>query len=321
LLRARGKRPKKAAKVSALPLSVVYQRYNGFMLGFMIGLLRFDFMKAQYRIHRARLHEVIGEIGVLWRLQKTYRAFRQDQKLLRHLAVEMKFSGQPLADFFTFGRLTIQVLIDPHSRSGRIAAQTLQEVADEHGLDRALLAERVRPGWAEGLDDHRLISELLGRAYDLAALCLAPLPKDERTCFVIMPFTEPFRSYYSRFYRRSLNLAGFVAIRAWEGVTNEHYLQMLFMLVHKCGAALADLSPSPGSSYPNLNVVHEVGLNMGAGNVTFLLRQVQDVDLPSNLIGLPHATYDPTASGWPERQAEEVSRQLAEITDTLSAAR
>src|SRR5262249_23929628 len=98
--------------------------------------------------------------------------------------------------------------------------------------------------------------------------------------FIIMPFTEPFRGYYSRFYRRCVNFAGFAAIRAWEGVTNEHYHQMLFVLIRKCGVALADVSAMPGSMYPNLNVVHEIGMNMGAGKVTFLLRQ-RHVDLPS----------------------------------------
>ena len=94
-----------------------------------------------------------------------------------------------------------------------------------------------------------MIYKLVSRAYDLAGMPISYAQKEDKTCFVIMPFAAPFRDYYFALYAPALRLAGYEPIRAWEGVSNERYLRMLFELIHRCGAALADLSVPRGYVY------------------------------------------------------------------------
>jgi hypothetical protein len=255
----------------------------------------------------------MSELDIAWEIPELHATYSADARIQRDLILELKFIGKSLTDFYAFGHSALQVMVDPESEQGRVATRTLLEVASERELDKSVIEDRAREGWHKGLQGDELIAELLSRAYDLAALAVMTAPKEERTCFVIMPFSSPFRDYYRLFYRKSLKLAGYESIRAWEGLTNEHYLQMIYMLLHKCGAALADLTPPAGSDVSNLNVIHEIGINMGVGNVTYMIRQSREFVLPSNLTGLPLITYDPTADDWPEGQARGVSEALREI--------
>ena len=304
--------PMTCARSQSTP-SEVYQRYYGFMLGFVTSLLRMDWAKPRYAAHRYRMEEVMFELDIGWKLPKRHSEYRRDDRIQLALARELTIVGKIISDFYAFGVSVLHVFVDPQSQPGRTASRTFREVALEYDLDLELLAGRVRRNWDRGLQDEDLIAELLGRAFELAAVCLLSVAKDPRTCFVIMPFAQPFRDYYRTFYRRSLNLAGYESIRAWEGVTNERYLSMVLMLLQKCGAALADLSAPEGSNVPNLNVIHEVGINMGSTNLTYLIRQRPEGALPSNFIGLPYLTYDPSAGNWPEGQAKELAKALREI--------
>jgi len=292
--------------------SELYQRYNGFMLGFISELLRFDFAEQRYEPHRVRTKEVLAELGIEWSLPETHAAYLGDPKLREDLARELKLIAQPLVDFYTLGHTALHVMLAPQSA----AAGGFWEIVEEYGLERDLLASRLEPDWHGGLEDEELIAEIVSRAYDLVSICLIDLPKQPGSCFVIMPFASPFREQYASFYRPALRLAGYEAIRAWEGVTNEHYLHMLIGLLDHCSAALADLSPIDAGAPPNLGVIHEIGMNMGAGNLTFMIRRDSpEPDLPSNFIGLPIATYDPTGEGWPTEQARELSEALVEINE------
>jgi len=205
-------------------------------------------------------------------------------------------------------------LINPSRSIGLSARRTLKDISSEHDLDFEGVKFLLRQGWARGLKGNDLIMELMSRAYEFAGMPVMFAPKEDKTCFVIMPFAKPFRDYYSVFYCPLLRFAGYEPIRGWEGVTNERYIRMIFALIHRCGACLADLTAPKGLRTPNLNVIHEVGMNMAAGNVTYLIRQPQKVILPSNFIGLPYVTYNPVAADWPEGQVRQLSRVLREIS-------
>jgi hypothetical protein len=284
------------------------------MVGFITNLLRFDFAKPGYGLHRRRINEALMDLGVAGRLPARHGRFVADKELHRMLALELRSAGKVVSDFYTFGRAAFYALIEPAaSAPGRSARRKLYEICSEYQLDETVVKFVVRRGWARSLTGNALIEELVSRAYDLAGMPIRYAGKEDRTCLVIMPFSTPFRDYYSAFYAPALRLAGYEPLRAWEGVTNERYLRMLFELVHSCGAGLADLSAPKGSRIPNLNVIHEVGMNMAAGNVTYLIRQHGHVSLPSNLIGLPEITYFPNSIDWPEGQARQIAGAIREI--------
>jgi hypothetical protein len=283
------------------------------MLGFMCTLLRLPVVGFRFQAHRRRLGEVMAELGIEWTLPKSSSAYRADGAIEQHLALDLKLLGNTALDFFALGQSALHVMVDRSSERGGAALRTVREVVAGHGLREDLVMSRVTSGWHQGKRGNRLIAELMSRAYDLVAVSMLGLQKEESTCFVIMPFARPFSDYYPVFYRRSLELAGYRVLRAWEGLTNEHYLQMIHMLLHRCGAALADVSPDRRTSRPNLNVIHEIGMNAGAGNVTYLLCQRGKIDLPSNLTGLPIARYNPAARNWPDGQARRIAPLLREL--------
>ena len=293
--------------------SLVQHRYYGFMLGFMCTLLRLPVVGLRFQAHRRRLGEVMAELGIEWTLPESSAAYRADEAIEQHLALDLKLLGKMAMDFFALGQSALHVMVERSSRRGRVARTTVREVVAEYGLREDLVMSRVISGWHQGKRGNRLIAELMSRAYDLVAISMLGLQKEESTCFVIMPFARPYSDYYPIFYRRSLELAGYRALRAWEGLTNEHYMQMIYMLLHRCGAALADVSPDRQTSRPNLNVIHEIGMNAGAGNITYLICQRAQVDLPSNLAGLPIARYRPAARNWPEGQARRIAPMLREL--------
>lgn len=284
------------------------------MLGFISNMLLLEVAKPGYSVHKRRIDEVLADLGSEIRLPAEHRQFRADQGLRRAIAVELKMIGKVVTDFYSFGTSAFFALVEPlNSRLGRCSRRDLSELCSEYDLDFDLVKFLVRRDWARGLSGNALIHELVSRAYDLGGMPIAYAQKEEKTCLVIMPFAEPFRGYYSSLYAPALRLAGYQPVRAWEGVSNERYLRLLMELIHSCGASLADISPQSGLSTPNMNVIHEIGMNMAARNVTFLVRQRARIDLPSNFIDLPFIIYNPEATDWPKGQAKEMSRALREI--------
>ena len=79
------------------------------------------------------------------------------------------------------------------------------------------------------------------------------LEVERDTAFVIMPFKQPYASYYSMLYRPALESAGYRAFRAWGGLGSEDYCDLLLKLIAKCGLVWADASEL---SY---NVLYEIG--------------------------------------------------------------
>jgi hypothetical protein len=284
------------------------------MLGFITNLLLLKFARPGYSIHRGRINAVLADLGTETKLPSRHSQFLADKELRRTVAVELKRIGKVVTDFFAFGTSAFYALIEPpNSALGRSSRGTLEDICSEYNMDLEVVKLIVRRNWANSLKGNDLIHELVSRAYDLAGMPVRYAQREDTTCFVIMPFTEPFPDYYDQLYAPALRLAGYEPLRAWEGVTNERYLQMLFELIHRCGAALADLSAPKGLRTPNLNVIHEVGMNMSAGNVTYLIRQPGRVVLPSNFIGLPMMTYYPKSRDWPRGQAEQLAGVLREI--------
>lgn len=294
--------------------SELIQRYYGFMLGFITNLLLLEFAKPGYRIHKRRTDDALADLGAEIRLPARHAQFLADKELRRAVAVELRRIGKVVTDFYVFGTSAFYALVEPWTSSlGRSSRGTLADICSEYNLDVDAVKLVIRRNWAYSLTGNDLIHELVSRAYDLAGVPVRYAQKEDKTCFVIMPFTEPFRDYYSVLYSPALRLAGYEPLRAWEGVTNERYLRMLFELIHRCGAGLADLSAPRGLLTPNLNVIHEIGMNMATGNVTYLIRRPGRAVLPSNFIGLPIMTYYPKSADWPRGQAKQLGRVLREI--------
>jgi hypothetical protein len=130
------------------------------------------------------------------------------------------------------------------------------------------------------------VERVLSNAAMLMALVVESVPSERDSCFVSLPFKQPFLGLYESLYRPALHKAGFRSIRAWGGLTTEEYAMSLLTLVSRCGALLADITTS------NVNVIHKAGLAQGMIRPAFLLSRA-GVTVPSNLSHLSIITYPP----------------------------
>jgi hypothetical protein len=112
-----------------------------------------------------------------------------------------------LGDFTFIGALCC---IDATLRlAGQSTSDELRDAAVERmngrGLDGARLYERflvdVCREKEESPDSEVRIQAILTPALALLDEIIQPLPTDERTCFVAMPFGPPYSGYFARLYR------------------------------------------------------------------------------------------------------------------------
>lgn len=101
--------------------SEAYRCYYGFMLGFIVNFLRFEFAEPRYKTHQFRIGEVISELGIALKLPEIHAAYRADAKIRQDLARELRDTGQTIVDFYAFGNSALQPMIDPESEEGQLA--------------------------------------------------------------------------------------------------------------------------------------------------------------------------------------------------------
>jgi len=284
------------------------------MVGFFLGFCSLEVPLPLYAEHRSRILEVMQELGIEADLPVAHAALiDQFKPIARRVMSDLKSCSAELADFFAFGFYALHLLAGAEDREG-IAAEVVRKDFDEivarYGLDHAAIMKMLEPEWDAGRVDDPFWSEFIGRYYRIAQIAIWPLRKQPGVGFVIMPFGDTFRDYYFRFYRVILQQAGYASIRAWVGVSNESYLRLLATLISRCSVALADVSAQPSASMPNLNVIHEIGLNMGLESATFMIRDQRDVLLPSNFTGLPILQYETGGPEFPAAIAAVIAAHL-----------
>ena len=104
------------------------------------------------------------------------------------------------------------------------------------------------------------------------------MKSDVRTAFVAMPFSVPHMArHYSEPYAPLLKTLELKPLRAWGGFGTEDYEDLLYTLIDRCGAMLADIATL------NPNEMHEVGHALGKGNKFVILLAEKGQDVPANL--------------------------------------
>jgi hypothetical protein len=104
----------------------------------------------------------------------------------------------------------------------------------------------------------------------------------------------PYADYYRDFYRPSLEQCGYRTFRAWGGLANEDYADLLLALIGKSGFVWADVSDL------NPNVIYEIGAAHAFGKLSALVvRDDLAHGVPANIGHDAVVRYDPTDSDWP----------------------
>ena len=282
--------------------SPLYCRYNGFLLGQFV-LLGFV-ERPLYPVRRARIQEFLEEIDSDFVLPETMFELGSPyhRGLVEDIGRVVHGVSPELEDFFSLGMHLMTLGASEHNR---IATEHMVLFyANKYGLPDPQLHRFSRRDVA-GVNSVSLnyLTEILGT-----------IEKEPQTALVIMPFSEPYTGYYSTFYRPTLERAGFRAFRAWGGLGDEDYIDLLTRLIQKVGLAWADVSKErvpPRLGERNPNVLYEIGAARALGVRVVLVVDWADAGgLPANIGHEDVLEYSPAERNWPDGQIHDFAARL-----------
>ena len=277
-------------------LSPLYSLYNGFMLGQFLAVSFAAYAHSGYPERRMRMQEFLDEIGAVVTLPAQPLAFGGDdyQTLVADVIRAVVVVSQELAELVLLG---LQLVMYGHlAATGDVAAEEIASEVERlrlrHGLpapDLPSFVPRLRP------DGSSRIDELLSPALAYLKQAVSMLQEEPDTAFVIMPFAPPYAGYFATFYRPALEATGCRAFRAWGGLSNEDYCELLLALIGRCGLVWADVSDQ------NPNVFYETGAAHALGKVAVLIvHEAQAEQVPANIGHDAVIRYDPAKPDWPQ---------------------
>lgn len=273
--------------------SPLYCRYNGFLLGQFLSLSFANYGRDQYSIRRARMMEFLAEINVNIQLPEESPGLGSDthnELLMKVLSKTLDRSAE-LTDFVLLGSLLLfhGLLHDQDPATAAESRVEVQRIRLKYDLPVIDEKRFVTKGNTENVDS--VLSPSLAYLSEI----VEKLEAEEETAFVIMPFKQPYASYFEPFYSASLASAGYRAFRAWGGLSNEDYCDLLLKLIKKVGFIWADVSEL------NYNVLYEIGAAHAFDKLSMLIVQEAYADsIPANIGHDAIIRYSSTDQDWPD---------------------
>jgi tetratricopeptide (TPR) repeat protein len=273
--------------------SPLYCAYNGFLLGQFLSVAFAEYGRKDYLVRRSRMLEFLSEIPVTVDLPEEPFAIGSAGQidLLTTVMMQLQAHSRPLAAFTLLGGLMTHygVLVEADPDTAQAILGAMENVRAELQLP-VIEPSRLFVG-----PDRHLVDKTLSPSLGYLSEIVDGLAVEPDTAFVIMPFSDPYASYFSTFYRPSLAAAGMRAFRAWGGLGSEDYAVLLLKLIEKSGTVWADVSE------PNSNVFYEIGAAHAFGKLSMLVANEDLMDrVPANIGHDAVVRYSPTADDWPE---------------------
>jgi hypothetical protein len=128
-----------------------------------------------------------------------------------------------------------------------------------------------------------------------------------RKCFVLMPFKEPFNTYYREVISPAIKEAGFEPVRGDEIYGTGVVIEDIKQAIKDADALLADVTEK------NPNVSYELGIAHTYVRPVVIISQSRD-DIPFDYGHLRSYRYNPIDLRWEERLKEYIVRTLQTIT-------
>jgi hypothetical protein len=288
----------KPMQASVSPMSPVCARHDGAMLGYLLYLLRFQFARERFAVYRRRLRQILDGISAGVALPETQEEFARDFSALFDgvvHALSEKDAGvnEPLFRPFVLacGFLAVAMKM-PNQTDERM----LRAILEEYEIRYSLL-ERHAAAVPE-IGDETAIDTIMTPALAFLRDLILPLAAEPDTCFVAMPFSQPYDDRYPALYQPMMRRVGYRTLRAWGGLSNEFHFDLLLTLIDKSGAVLAELSGL------NPNVLLELGYAYGREKVVLPMADAASPIQLANLYGLAILPYDSSKAEW-ERELEE----------------
>ena len=126
------------------------------------------------------------------------------------------------------------------------------------------------------------------------------------TCFVIMPFQDPFNYYYDEIIKPAGQKAGFMTQRADDIMGPGAFMQDVANGMKDATVIIAELTGR------NPNVFYELGLAHAWGKPVIMLTQRRE-DVPSDLLALKWIFYSTVLPTWAEKLANDIISALRAV--------
>jgi len=284
--------------MARIELTALSARYNGFTLGAFLASMRDPYTARRYREFRRRVLDFLDEIGVEAAIPASQRAFATvAEDMLTAVLAQVRPISPVLHDFVGLGAMAVMhassmAFVTPDQ--ARILRARWVPVLDRHGVPGSAYDE-----WLATLPSGQGIvtaDQVLTPAALLLALSLETVKPDNDTCFVAMPFQQPYLGHFNELYRPALARIGFQAVRAWGGLSSEEYYLSLLTLISRSGAMLAELGTR------NPNVINEIGIAHGTLRPVFLVCRAPAARVPSNIGHFPVLVYDDRPARWRSKE-------------------
>lgn len=273
-------------------------RHDGVMLGYLLFLLRFQFARERFPVYRRRMLQILDGISAGVALPETHEAYTRDfsalfDAVLHALSVKDAGVNLPLFRPFVLGCGFLAVAMEMPNQTHE---PTLRAILAEYDIPYAQLERHAAA--APGIGDQTAVDTLMTPALAFLRDLILPLAAEPDTCFVAMPFSQPYDDRYPALYRPMMRRVGYRTLRAWGGLSNEFHVDLLLTLIDKSGALLAELSGL------NPNVVLELGYAFGRDKVVLPMADIASPIQFANLYGLAILPYDSSKADW-EREFDE----------------
>ena len=125
----------------------------------------------------------------------------------------------------------------------------------------------------------------------------------KQTCFVLMPFSEPFNRYYSAILRPAAESAGFRSVRADDLFGPANLIRDIWEGIKKAKCLIAELTSR------NPNVMYELGLaHVLQKPVVLITQNIEDV--PFDLRAIRCIVYDTTEPDWSGQLRDNIKNHI-----------
>ena len=134
-------------------------------------------------------------------------------------------------------------------------------------------------------------------------------PATQGTCFVMMPFENPFDVYYDNIYKPAIIKAKLDPIRADDLFRPSVIVSDLWKMIQGAKVLLAELTTK------NANVFYELGLAHAIGKPIILVSETMD-DVPFDLQQLRVLLYDKNDPAWGDKLSDGITNAITETLDS-----
>lgn len=132
---------------------------------------------------------------------------------------------------------------------------------------------------------------------------------EAKKAFVLMPFKEPYDSYYSAIFRPALETAGYSVTRADDLFTPHPIMLDVQKAIIEADLIMCEMSGR------NPNVFYELGLSHAIGKPAILVSRKEE-DIPFDLRHVRVIVYDYKLPGWETKLKESITNAANTVTES-----